>query len=504
MTTKISRRQFLQASTAVGGGLAIQVTLPGAALAKDAAAATAAPTEVTHWIVIHPDDSVVIRIARSEMGQGSQTGLAQLVAEELDCDWNKVTTEFASPNEHLKRKRIWVSMSTGGSVSIRGSQEFLRKAGAGAREMLVTAAASQWNVPADECSASKGVITHGPSKRKVTYGKVASAASKLEAPKDPTLKDPKDWKIAGQSLKRLDIPDKVRGKPVFGIDVRLPGMLYASIVHSPVFGGKVKALGTDEAEKMRGVKGIVRQDEWFAVVADNWWRANEAAKKLKVEWDNGKNGGASDATILAMFREGLDDPKIASARKVGDAPAALQSAAKVVEAEYYSPYLNHATMEPMTATAWWKEDGTLDVWTSTQNGEGAIAAASEASGIPTDKVEVHKMMLGGGFGRRGAQEYVRQAVIIAKTFPNKPVKLIWSREEDMQHGLYRPASLVKMKAGLDASGKMVAIHSKIACPSILVGFAPDRVKDGLDFTAIRTFNDSPYTIPNDQCDYAMR
>jgi len=225
---------------------------------------------------------------------------------------------------------------------------------------------------------------------------------------------------------------------------------------------------------------------------------------LKIEWDPGQNGNASDATIMAMFREGLDDPKNASARKVGDAPAALASAAKVIEAEYSSPYLNHATLEPMTATAWWKDDGTLDVWTSTQNGEGAIAAASEASGLSTDKVEIHKMMLGGGFGRRGAQEYVTQAVIIAKSFPGKPVKLIWSREEDMQHGLYRPASLVRMKAGLDAAGKMVALQSKIACPSILAGFAADRIKDGLDFTAIRTFSDSPYTIPNETVDYAMR
>ena len=498
---KTTRRQFLQASTAIGGGLALEFSFSPALFAKDAPAA--AP-EVTAWILIHPDDRVVIRVARSEMGQGSMTGLAQLVAEELGCDWNKVTTEFASPNEHLKRKRIWVSMSTGGSVSIRGSHEFLRKAGAGAREMLVTAAANQWNVPVTECTALKGVITHTPTKKKLRYGQVAVAAGKLEIPKEPKLKDAKDWTIAGQSLARLDIPDKVRGKPVFGIDMRLPGMLMASIVHSPVFKGTVKSLDSADAEKMRGVKGIVKQDGWVAVVADNWWRANQAAKKLKIEWDPGQNGNASDATITAMFREGLDDPKSASARKVGDAPAALASAAKVIEAEYSSPYLNHATMEPMTATAWWKDDGTLDVWTSTQNGEGAIAAASEASGIPTDKVEIHKMMLGGGFGRRGAQEYVTQAVIIAKAFPGKPVKLIWSREEDMQHGLYRPASLVRMKAGLDASGNLVAMQSKIACPSILASFAADRIKDGLDFTAIRTFSDSPYTIPNETVDYAMR
>jgi len=502
MTTTISRRQFLKASGAIGGGLALEFSMPVAALAQPALAA--AP-EVTHWIVIYPDDRVVIRVARSEMGQGSLTGLAQLVAEELECDWNKVSTEFASPNEHVKRKRIWGSMSTGGSAGIRTSHEYLRKSGAAAREMLVSAAATQWNVPAAECTAANGVITHAPSKRKTSYGKVAQAASKLDAAKEPKLKDPKDWKIAGQSPKRLDTPEKVRGKPVFGIDVQLPGMLHASIAQCPVFLGKVKSVDSAEAEKMRGVKGIVRQPDFVAVVADNWWRANQALKKVKVEWDPGENAAVSSDTILALFKQSLDDPKVASARKIGDAPGALATAAKVIEAEYYSPYLNHATLEPMTSTAWFKDDGTLDVWTSTQNGEASLATASEASGLPLEKCEVHKMMLGGGFGRRGAaQDYVKQSVLIAKQFAGKPVKLVWSREEDMQHGFYRPASLVRMKAGVDASGKLVAIHSKIACPSILALLRPEGIKDGLDFTAIRTFSDSPYTVANDQVDYLMR
>jgi isoquinoline 1-oxidoreductase subunit beta len=502
-STTVSRRQFLQASTAVGGGLALEFSISGNALAQLGTPATV--TEVTHWIVIHPDDRVVIRIARSEMGQGSLTGLAQLVAEELECDWNKVSTEFASPNEHIKRKRIWGSMSTGGSAGIRTSQEYLRKSGAAAREMLVSAAATQWNVPASECTVANGTITHAKSKRKTTYGKVAAQASKLEAPKEPKLKDPKDWKIAGQSVRRLETPDKVLGKPVFGVDVQLPGMLHASIAQCPVFLGKLKSVDSSAAEKMRGVKGIVKQPDFVAVVADNWWRANEAVKKLKIEWDGGQNASASSNTIYAMLKEGLDDPKLPAARSNGDAAAALASATKVVEAEYYSPYLNHCTMEPMTSTAWFKPDGTLEVWTSTQNGEASIAAASEASGLPLEKCEVHKMMLGGGFGRRGApQDYVKQSVAIAKEFAGKPVKLIWSREEDMQHGYYRPASLVRMKAGLDASGKMVAMHSKIACPSILALLRPEGIQKGIDFTATRTFSDSPYVIANDQCDYAMR
>jgi isoquinoline 1-oxidoreductase beta subunit len=498
-----NRRQFLKASAAVGGGLALEFSVVAPALAQ--AAGAAAPTEVTHWLVIHPDERVVIRIARSEMGQGSLTGLAQLVAEELECDWSKVSTEFASPNEHVKRKRIWGSMSTGGSAGIRTSQEYLRKSGASAREMLVSAAAAQWNVPASECGVAAGVITHAPSKRTTTYGKVAAAAAKVEVPKDPKLKEPKDWKIAGTSPKRLDTPDKVRGMPVFGVDVQLPGMLHASIVQSPVFLGKVKSVDSAAAGKMRGVKGVVKQDTFVAVVADNWWRANEAAKKLAITWDEGANGKVTTESIFASFKEGLDAKDLPTARVIGDVGPALASATKVVEAEYGSPYLSHATMEPMTATAWFKDNGTLEVWTSTQNGEASLAAAAEAAGLPLEQVEVHKAMLGGGFGRRGApQDYVTQAVKIAKQFPGKPVKLMWSREEDMQHGFYRPASLVRMKAGLDAQGKVTAMHTVVACPSILALLRPEGIQKGIDFSAVRTLSDATYTIPNQKVEYAMR
>jgi isoquinoline 1-oxidoreductase beta subunit len=501
MTIALSRREFLKVSSAVGGGLALQFKFPLASAAVGTPA-----TEVNAWIVIHLDDRVVIRIARSEMGQGSYTALAQLVAEELDCDWNKVSAEFASPNEHIRRNRVWGSMSTGGSQGIRGSQDYVRKAGASARMMLVSAAAKKWNVPAEECSADKGVITHSATGRKLHYGEVAAAAAKLEPPKDVALRDPKNWKIAGQPMHRLDIPDKVRGRPVFGVDVVLPGMLHASIAQCPVFGGKVASVDDSAAMKMRGVKKVVREEDFVAVVADNWWRANQALKQVKVDWDFGGKEKVDNAAIAAMLREGLAATDLPQARKMGDTSAGLASAAKVVEAEYESPYLNHATMEPQTCTAWLKNDGSLEVWTSTQNGESSMAVASQTAGVPLEKTEVHKMMVGGGFGRRGAsQDFVRQGVAIAKQMPGVPVKMMWSREEDMQHGFYRPASVVRIKAGLDAQGKPVAMHTKIACPSIIRLLLPDTpLKDGIDFTAVRTFSDMPYEVPNQQVDYAMR
>jgi len=501
---KINRREFLKASVALGGGLSLEFSFPLAARASISAKAPV--TEVNAWVVIRPDDRVVVRIARSEMGQGTYTALAQLVAEELDCDWAKVSSEFASPNEHIRRKRIWGSMSTGGSQGVRNSQDYVRKAGAAARVMLINAAAARWKVSANECTVERGIITHGPSRRTLRYGEVAAEAAKIEPPKDVVLRDPKDWKIAGKPMHRFDIPDKVMGKPVFGVDVALPGMLHASVAQCPVFGGKLKSLDSSAAQKMRGVRNVVREADFVAVIADSWWRADQALHALKIEWDVGANGTATTASIMAMLREGLADQNLPQARKVGAGDTALATAAKVIETEYSSPYLNHATMEPQTCTAWLKPEGFLEVWTSTQNGEASMATAAETSGLPLEKVEVHKMMLGGGFGRRGGpQDFVRLGVMIAKAMPGAPVKTMWSRAEDMQHGYYRPASVVRMKAGLDAKGNLTALHTRIACPSILKVLMPQALgKDGVDFSAVRTFSDMPYAIPNQQVDYAMR
>ena len=500
-----SRRRFLKQSAAIGGGLTVGFRIPES-LAQDAAGA-----EINAWVVIRPDDTVIIRYARAEMGQGSMTSAPMLVAEELECDWKKVRIEYASANANVKRKRAWGDMASVGSRTIRNSQEYLRRGGAAAREMLIAAAAQQWGVPAYECSAAASVITHAPSKRKTSFGKVASAAAKLEPPKDVKLKDPKDWKLIGKSVKRVDIPDTVMGRQVYGIDVQLPGMMYAAIAQCPVFGGKVKSVDAGKVEGRRGIVKVVPLESFVAVVADNWWRAKEALRDVHIEWDVGANGGVSSASLMEFYRSGLDaQTDIATSRREGDFDQAFASAAKKLEAEYYTPYLAHSTLEPMGCTALLK-DGKLDVWTSTQNAEASLAAAAATAGVPLENVEVHRVQLGGGFGRRGgAQDFVRQGVAIAKTMEGTPVKMLWTREEDTQHDFYRPASLIRVKAGLDGSGSPVAWYSRVASTSIFETLArvplkrPFAPADGVDPQAVASLHDLPHAIPNVRIEYALR
>ena len=378
----------------------------------------------------------------------------------------------------------------------------MRKAGAAAREMLVAAAAQQWGVPAAECKVAKGVITHGS--HSTTFGKVAAAASQLEAPKEPKLKDPKEWKLIGTSPARFDIPDKTTGKLVYAADVRLPGLVHASVAACPVFGGKLKSYDDSKIKSMRGVKKVVRGEDWVGVVADNWWRANQALKAMPVEWDVGDNGKVSSESIKAFMRTGIDAKEAPVARKDGDFAKAAAGAAKVIEAEYYTPYLNHATMEPQTATALFKDDK-LEVWVGTQNGEASITAASEVAGVPLEQVIVHKMHAGGGFGRRGPhQEYTKQAVLIAQGMPGTPVRVQWSREEDMQQGRYRPVGIIKLRGGLDAQGNWIAWHVRQADQSILSTVRPTDIKEGIDPVNVRCFQDNPYAVPNFVNEYAMR
>jgi len=511
--TKLSRRSFIVTTAAASGGLAIGFRLPAGAGSAEAQSATAAGAEINAWVVVKPDDTCVIRIARSEMGQGTRTGLAQLVAEELECDWKKVVTESITPGQNLARERVWGEMGTGGSRGIRTSQDYVRRGGALARTMLLQAAADDWKVPVSELKVADGVITHAGTGRKTSYGKVATTAAKLTAPdpKSIALKDPKDWKIAGKPMKRLDTADKLDGSQVYAIDVKLAGMLHAAIKACPVFGGKVVSYDESKISGRPGFRRVVKvNDSTVAVVADTWWRAKLALEALPIVWDEGAGAAQSSATIARHLEEGLAAKDAYAFRNEGDAPGAIQGAAKKVEAVYSTPFLAHATMEPMNCTVKISADR-AECWVATQNSEASLAALSEQSGIPLAKCEVYRHDLGGGFGRRGGnQDYVRQAVNIAKLFPDVPVKMIWSREEDMSHDFYRPISQCKLAAGLDDKGALVGLHVRISGQSINAFVNPALVANGQDARQLQGYTDKPgdaqlgYTVPNLLIEYAMR
>ena len=506
--TTLNRRDLIVNASKISAGLTIGFVIPQ--IAGSATAAEVAPEEINAWVKILPNDTVVIRIARSEMGQGSLTGLAQLVAEELDCDWSKVTTEYPTPGQSAARGRPWGEFMTGGSRGIRASQEYVRKGGAIARIMLIQAAANQWQVSASECMASKGVITHQPSNRSTSYGKVADAAAKLPVPKDVTLKDPSVWTIAGKSLRRLDTVDKTTGKMIYGIDIRLPGMLNAAIKACPIFGGKLKSFDAAKIANFKGVKKVVAvNDVAVAVIADTWWRANIALEALPIVWEEGPNKETSSARISTWLDEGLDwtQPAVIG-NKQGDASIAINTAAKKLEATYAYPHQNHAALEPLNATALYTPEK-CEVWTGTQNGEAAFAAVMSASGLPAEKCEVHKIMLGGGFGRRGFVDYVEQAVLIAKQMPGIPIKLLWSREEDMTQGKYHPVTKCKLTAAFDKDKKLAGIRIRISGQSIFSVARPQMVKNGLDpavFQGLDTGGDARlgYDFPNLLIEHAMR
>ncbi|AOO79407.1 xanthine dehydrogenase family protein molybdopterin-binding subunit [Bosea vaviloviae] len=505
--TSLSRRGLLAGSAAAAGAFSFGFTIP---FGSEAQAQGAVP-EINAWVVVHPDDKVVIRIARSEMGQGTLTGLAQLVAEELNCDWTKVTTEYPTPGQSVARNRVWGNFSTGGSRGIRESHEYVRKGGAAARMMLIQAAANEWKVPAAECAAEKSVITHKASGRSLRYGQVAAAAAKIEAPKDVPLKDPKDWIIAGKPLPRLDTVDKTNGKKIYGMDLTMPGLLNAAIKDCPVFGGKVKSFDAAAIKAMPGVKHVLPVgDSAVTVVADTWWQAKTALDALPIVWDEGEHAKVSSESLAAWLKEGLDAPNAVVGNQNGDVKAAIANAARTIEAVYSYPFQNHACMETMNATALYTPEK-CEVWTPTQNGEAALAAAAEASGLPIAKCEAYKIDLGGGFGRRGAvHDWVRQVVAIAKQIPGTPVKLIWSREEDMLHGRFHPLTQCKLTGALDKDGNLTGLHMRISGQSIVAGIFPQNIQNGRDPVVFQGLNPPGpeasigYSVPNLLIDHAMR
>jgi isoquinoline 1-oxidoreductase beta subunit len=519
----ISRRQFLMTTAAVGGAFVLGFHLPRheAAAALIASQPWTPPleggTEVNAWLIIGSDDSVLIRVAQSEMGTGVFTSMPMLVAEELECDWTKVRAEYASANRSLRENRVYQRMVTGGSGAVRMSHKYLRQAGASARVRLVAAAAKEWGVPANECKAENGVVIHPASGRKVKYGAVASKAATVQLDAEPAIKTPDQFTLLGKSLPRLDVPLKVNGAAVFGIDVRLPDMLYAAVLTCPVFGGKLKSYNFDAIKNMPGVKAAVEipnviwhahavLPDWsksgepsgvqsangIAVVADSFWRAKTALEVMPVEWDYGEHANASSADFRKTFRAALDQEG-AIAKEEGDSLGALKSAAKVVEADYEAPYLAHATMEPMNCTAQVTPQR-VDVWVSTQTPEGALAAAAETAGVVPENVYIHTCFLGGGFGRRLYNDDVKKAVSVAKAMDGKPVKLIWTREEDMRHGFYRPMSAIRFRAALDASGMPVALLNRAVTHSILSWFRPEEVKGGIDRTSVEGLRNMPYAF----------
>jgi isoquinoline 1-oxidoreductase beta subunit len=495
--TAIDRRSLLASAAAFGGSLALGFVIP---FDHASAQADAAANEITVWIVIAPDDSTIIRVTRSEMGQGVLTALPMLVAEELECNWGRVKAEYVAPQDNLKRNRAWGDMSTGGSRSVRGSQQALRTAGATARAMLIAAAAAQWGVSAGECRAENSVITHPASGRRLRFGEVAAAAAQLPPPNDIKLKAPHEWTLIGTEQRCLDAMEKVRGEAIYGIDVRLPDMLHAAVVQSPVFGGRVIAVDDAKLAGMRGVRKVVRLEKAVAVIAQDWWKANKALAALDISWDEGSNASATTESIRQYLRTGLDADDAGVGRMDGDFAAAFAEVETRIEADYETPFLAHATMEPQNATAHIRGDR-VEIWAPTQNGEAALLAAAHAAGVPPGNVVVHKTMLGGGFGRRGlTQDFVSLAVEIAKHVP-QPVKVVWTREEDMRHDFYRPMAMARMRAGLDAAGEPIGWHVRLSGPSLIAMLPPGRVDKHFQEGFL---DDMPYDIPNYLVDYAPR
>jgi isoquinoline 1-oxidoreductase beta subunit len=498
---EMHRRSFLVGVGVAGGGLALGFAIPGG---TDLERPPTRSAEINCWLTIAPDDAVTIRIARAEMGQGTMTGLAMLVAEELECDWKKVHTRFVSPVDNLRRGHVWGDLSTGASRSIASSQDYLRRAGATAREMLIAAAAARWGVPPAQCRAQNSKITHPRSGRILRFGEVARDAAKLKPPENVALKNPADWKLAGTPQNRLDVLDKVLGRPVYAVDVRLPDMLYAAVVHCPVFRGTLKSVDESSIQGIKGVRRIVRLPDAVAVIAESWWTAKKAGEALRVTWDDGGNGGLSTETIREFVRTGLDETPGRVGYALGDVAAGLANAVQRIEADYMVPFLAHATMEPQTCTAHVQSDR-VEIWLPTQDPSVALATAALAAGVSDDKIVMHRMMLGGGFGRRApTQDYVRQAVLIAKEV-EQPVKLLWTREEDIQHDFYRPFGMARLVGGLDAAGMPVAWSIRLAGPSFVAAIVRGFGSNYVDRTYISGLaEEMPYDVPNYLVDYVVR
>ena len=496
VAARMQRREFLKAGAALGGGLLISLYVPEFVPAARAADSAVKPVALNAFVRIGSDESVSVISNHSEMGQGIYTSLPMLLNEELEADWARVRVE-SSPVEAVYNHTVFGLMMTGGSTTTNSEYDRFRKMGAMARIMLITAAAQSWDVDPQTCHAAKGYVIHTPSGRRASYGSLADAASRIAPPKDIPLKDPKDFTLVGKPVRRLDTPSKTNGTAQFGLDVYIPGMLTAVVARAPVFGGKVISFNADAAKAIPGVVNVVQVPSGVAVIARGFWPAKLGREKLEINWDDGPGAAISTIAMRENF-SALSKTPGAVARKTGDTAAALASAAKTITAEYEVPYLAHCMMEPLNTVVDLHEDR-CEIWTGTQFQTGDRAAAAKVAGLKPEQVTLHTTLLGGGFGRRAnpACDFVTEATEVAKA-AKVPVKVVWTREDDIRGGWYRPMWYDHFTAGLDASGNPVAWTHTIVGQSIMTGtmFEAYGVKDGIDSASVEGAADLLYGIPN--------
>jgi isoquinoline 1-oxidoreductase beta subunit len=504
----LSRRDFIFAAASVAGGLWVGI---GAAPTGARASAISeqpwndndyAPHEIDAWIAINPDDSILIRYQRSEMGQGSMTALPMMIAEELQCDWSKVRVEYASSNRSVRERRVYGNMYSHGSMSVRESQKMVQQVGASARERIIAAAAARWHVPAPECAAAQSVVTHRSSGRTLRYGELAAEAAKVKLAKEPAIKTPAQFTFLPRPIPRLDLVHKTDGSAKFGIDAQVPGMVFASINACPVRGGKLKSVDESVLSGVPGVVGVVKLEDAVAVVAtDSFWRAKRALSRLQPEWDVGAAGHVDSEQLSKEFRAALTD-RMVVARNDGNVDKAMSGAPKTLEAIYETPYLSHSPLEPLNATVKLQPDR-LDVWVGTQDAEAALGAAAGASGLKPEQVHIHNAFLGGGFGRRDASDEIVQAIAIARVI-KRPVKLIWTREEDTRQDRFRPHAVVGFKAVTGSDGLPTAWLMRVVTSSIFkwygIPFPPDKAEP----PAVDGLVSNAYTVPNTRVELHLR
>jgi isoquinoline 1-oxidoreductase subunit beta len=497
----LSRRHFILTAATAAGGFMIGIgAAPRAALAATVGIAPGgdenaySPNDIDAWIAIDPDDSILIRYQRSEMGQGSMTALPMMIAEELQCDWSKVRIEYASPNRNLRENNVYGPMFSHGSMSVRTSQKKMQQVGASARERLIAAAAARWNVPASECSAARSVVTHKPSGQSLRFGELAADAAKITLTAEPAIKTPGQFTFIPKPLPRVDVVHKTDGSAKFGIDAQVPGMVFAAITACPVPGGKLKSVDGSVLNGAPGVLNVVKLPNAVAVVAtDTYWRAKRALSRLQPEWDVGAAGQVDSDKLSQMYRAALNEPML-TARNDGNVDQVFSAAAKTFEAIYETPYLSHSPMEPMNATVNLQPDR-LDVWVGTQDAAEALEAAAKASGLKPEQVYVHNGFLGGGFGRRDANDEVKQAIAIAKAV-QRPVKLVWTREEDTRQDKFRPHAMVGFKATVGADGMPTAWSMRVVTSSIFDSVGIPRPANKIEPQTVAGLADNPYNVPN--------